>query len=77
MGPLSDENVTRLQEKVKSLFRNVNELKMAVKELKEEFANQLPNWGTALIAVLTALLGGCAGTVSTIAAPESDQKRSE
>ena len=58
---MSETDVTRLQEQVKTLFGDVGELKTAVKELKEEFANRLPNWATALIAILTAMLGGCAG----------------
>ena len=58
---LSDTEVTKLQEQVKTLFTNMGEIKADVKELKEQFANRLPIWATALIALLTATCGWFAG----------------
>jgi len=58
---LNDVEVTQLQEQVKTLFVNMGELKADVKELKEQFANRLPLWATALIALLTTACGWFAG----------------
>ena len=52
-----DQQVTRLQEQIKTLFNDVNEVKADLKEIKEELANRLPIWATLAIAFLTAALG--------------------
>lgn len=54
---MSNEEVARLEEQVKTLFNNFDELKKDVKELKEQFANRLPIWATILISLLTAVCG--------------------
>ena len=54
---LSEQDVTRLQEQMKTLFGDVTELKDDVKEIKAQLANRLPLWATVLISVLTAFIG--------------------
>ena len=67
---LSDQEVTRLEEQVKTLFvgqarieKSLEDFKIdiykEIKELKEQFANRLPLWATLLISILTAGLGAC------------------
>ena len=62
---LSDLEVTRLEEQVKTLFAGQARIEKSledfktdiykeIKELKEQFANRLPLWTTALISLLTA-----------------------
>ena len=53
----SDNDVARLQEQIKILFNDVNEVKTDIKEIKEQLANRLPLWATALMPVLTAIIG--------------------
>lgn len=60
---MSQDEVLTLKEQVKTLFHSVAELKADVKEIKEELANRLPTWATMIIAILTALLGGCIGYI--------------
>jgi len=54
---LSQEEVTRLEEQVKTLFNDVCELKGDIKEIKNQLANRLPLWATALISLLTGAVG--------------------
>jgi hypothetical protein len=67
---LSDQEVTRLEEQVKTLFagqarieKSLEDFKIdiykEIKELKEQFVNRLPLWATLLISILTAGLGAC------------------
>lgn len=58
---MSQEDVARLQEQIKTLFNEVGELKTDVKELKEQLLNRLPPWATLAIASLTAAVGWFAG----------------
>ena len=54
---MSEQEVARLQEQIKTLFGDVNELKEDVKEIKQQLANRLPLWATMLISVLTGIIG--------------------
>ena len=56
-GNMSDQEIARLQEQIKTLFGDVNELKEDVKEIKSQIANRLPLWATILISVLTGVIG--------------------
>ena len=54
---MSEQDVARLQEQIKTLFGDVNELKEDVKEIKQQLANRLPLWATMLISALTGAIG--------------------
>lgn len=54
---MSEQDVARLQEKIKTLFGDVDELKTDVKEIKSQLANRLPLWATVLISFLTGTIG--------------------
>ena len=54
---MAEQDITRLQEQIKTLFGDVNELKEDVKEIKQQLANRLPLWATMLISVLTGVIG--------------------
>jgi len=54
---MSEQEVARLQEQIKTLFGDVGELKEDVKEIKTQLANRLPLWATILISVLTGVIG--------------------
>jgi len=54
---VSEQDIARLQEQIKTLFGDVNELKEDVKEIKQQLANRLPLWATMLISVLTGIIG--------------------
>ena len=54
---MSVQDVARLQEQIKTLFNDVDELKADVKEIKQQLANRLPLWATMLISVLTGVIG--------------------
>ena len=54
---MSEQDIARLQEQIKTLFGDVNELKEDVKEIKQQLANRLPLWATMLISVLTGVIG--------------------
>ena len=54
---MPDNEVTRLQEQIKTLFNDVGELKEDVKEIKNQLANRLPLWATVLISMLTGTIG--------------------
>ena len=54
---MAETDVARLQEQIKTLFGDVNELKCDIKEIKDQLANRLPLWATVLIATLTAACG--------------------
>ena len=54
---MSEQDIARLQEQIKTLFNDVDELKADVKEIKQQLANRLPLWATALISVLTGVIG--------------------
>lgn len=56
-GTMSEQDVVRLQEQIKTLFSDVDELKSDVKEIKNQLANRLPLWATALISFLTGTIG--------------------
>ena len=56
-GNMSEQEVARLQEQIKTLFGDVGELKEDVKEIKTQLANRLPLWATILISVLTGVIG--------------------
>lgn len=56
-GAMSEQDVARLQEQIKTLFSDVDELKADVKEIKQQLANRLPLWATMLISVLTGVIG--------------------
>ncbi len=54
---MSEQELTRLQEQIKTLFGDVEELKADVKEIKHQLANRLPLWATVLISFLTGTIG--------------------
>lgn len=54
---VSDNEVARLQEQIKTLFGDVAELKCDLKELKEQLANRLPLWATMALSFLTGAVG--------------------
>jgi hypothetical protein len=54
---MSEQDVARLQEQIKTLFGDVEELKSDVKEIKNQLANRLPLWATVLISFLTGTIG--------------------
>ena len=54
---MSEQDVARLQEQIKTLFGDVEELKSDVKEIKNQLTNRLPLWATMLISALTGVIG--------------------
>ena len=56
-GTMSEQDIARLQEQIKTLFGDVGELKGDVKEIKTQLANRLPLWATMLISFLTGMIG--------------------
>ena len=48
---MSEQEVARLQEQIKTLFSDVDELKSDVKEIKQQLANRLPLWATVLMSL--------------------------
>jgi hypothetical protein len=54
---MPENEVVRLQEQIKTIFNDVDELKTDVKEIKQQLANRLPLWATVLISVLTGTIG--------------------
>lgn len=58
---MSEQDIARIQEQIKTLFNDMGELKADVKELKEQLVNRLPPWATIAIAMLTAAVGWFAG----------------
>ena len=56
-GNMAEQDIARLQEQIKTLFGDVNELKEDVKEIKQQLTNRLPLWATMLISVLTGVIG--------------------
>lgn len=61
---MSENDVARLQEQVKTLFNEVGELKTSIEKvegkidrIRDDLSKRLPAWATALIALLTALVG--------------------
>jgi len=57
VGRMPENEVVRLQEQIKTIFNDVDELKTDVKEIKQQLANRLPLWATVLISVLTGTIG--------------------
>jgi len=54
---MSEQEVARLQENIKTLFKDVDELKKDIKEIKKQLANRLPLWATVLMSLLTGIIG--------------------
>ena len=54
---MSEQDIARLQEQIKTLFSDVDELKTDIKEIKQQLTNRLPLWATMLISVLTGVIG--------------------
>jgi hypoxanthine-guanine phosphoribosyltransferase len=54
---LSDQEVARIQEQIKTLFGDLREVKADVKELKDQLANRPPGWATLAISVLMGVCG--------------------
>ena len=50
VGIVSEQDIARIQEQIKTLFSDVDELKTDVKEIKQQLANRLPLWATMLIS---------------------------
>ncbi len=57
VGRMTENEVVRLQEQIKTIFNDVDELKADVKEIKQQLANRLPLWATMLISALTGAIG--------------------
>lgn len=57
VGIVSEQDIARIQEQIKTLFGDVGELKEDVKEIKTQLANRLPLWATMLISALTGVIG--------------------
>ncbi len=56
-GNMTEQDIARLQEQIKTIFSDVDELKSDVREIKNQLANRLPLWATMLISVLTGVIG--------------------
>ena len=54
---MPENEVVRLQEQIKTIFNDMDELKTDVKEIKQQLANRLPLWATVLISFLTGTIG--------------------
>ena len=54
---LSNEDIARIEEQVKTLFNDVAELKEDVRCIKDQLANRLPVWATLAISALMGLCG--------------------
>ena len=54
---LSNEEIARIEEQVKTLFNDVSELKEGVRCIKDQLASRLPLWATMFIGALTGLCG--------------------
>lgn len=54
---MSEKDVAILQEQIKTLFNEVDELKSDVKDIKNQLANRLPLWATVVISLLTGVIG--------------------
>jgi len=54
---VSEQDIARLQEQIKTLFSDVDELKTDIKEIKQQLTSRLPLWATTLISVLTGVIG--------------------
>ncbi len=54
---MTEQAVVRLQEQVKTLFGDMDELKTDIKTIKDDLTKRPPVWATALIALLTAAVG--------------------
>lgn len=54
---MSEQDVARLQEQIKTIFSDVDELREDVKEIKQQLASRLPLWATMLISALTGVIG--------------------
>lgn len=54
---MSNEDIARIEEQVKTLFNDVAELKEDVKCIKDQLANRLPLWATMFIGGLTGMCG--------------------
>ena len=58
---LSNEDIARIEEQVKTLFNDVVELKEDVRCIKDQLANRLPVWATLAISALMGLCGFLGG----------------
>jgi len=54
---MTEQDIARLQEQIKTIFSDVDELKEDIKEIKQQLANRLPLWATMLISALTGVIG--------------------
>ena len=54
---MNDFEIARLQEQIKTLYHDVEEVKTDIKEIKTQLANRLPLWATMLISTLTGIVG--------------------
>jgi len=57
VGIVPEQDIVRIQEQIKTLFSDMDELKTDVKEIKQQLANRLPLWATMLISALTGVIG--------------------
>lgn len=58
---MPESDVARIQEQIKTLFGDVNELKCDIKEIRDNLANRLPLWTTMLISLLVGVCGWLIG----------------
>lgn len=52
-----EHEIARLQEQIKTLFNDMNDLKNDVREIKNQLANRLPLWATVIMSLLTGAIG--------------------
>ncbi len=57
---MSNDDVARIEEQIKTLFSNDTRFEKCVEEIRtdiKQLANRLPVWATLLVALLTAACG--------------------
>jgi len=54
---MSEQEVVRLEEQVKTLFNEIKCIKDDLKEIKYQLSNRLPLWATMMVAFLTGIIG--------------------
>lgn len=58
---MPETDVARIQEQIKTLFSDMNEVKCDIKEIRDNLANRLPLWATMLISLLVGICGWLIG----------------
>lgn len=58
---MPETDVARIQEQIKTLFNDMDEVKCDIKEIRDNLANRLPLWATMLISLLVGICGWLIG----------------